>query len=174
MFFCKCVHESTITCMFPCITPVSAHFWPPLEKGQLTPLSARSNVQQPHDLPVEAAAGGRDMWSPYGWCCGRWSATVAVCCNCWLACSEVGAEPEPVHELRPETAARKLQLAFPSRVLWLPSKEKKINRQVIHIQYYSYRTSSKNSAPLIIRHPSAKSGQITSIFGKAIPKNFKI
>ncbi len=26
MFFCKCVHESTITCMFPCITPVSAHF----------------------------------------------------------------------------------------------------------------------------------------------------
>ncbi len=33
MFFCKCVHESTITCMFPCITPVSAHFWPPLEKG---------------------------------------------------------------------------------------------------------------------------------------------
>ncbi len=35
MFFCKCVHESTITCMFPCITPVSAHFWPPLEKGPL-------------------------------------------------------------------------------------------------------------------------------------------
>ncbi len=33
MFFCKCVHESTITCMFPCITPVSVHFWPPLEKG---------------------------------------------------------------------------------------------------------------------------------------------
>ncbi len=28
MFLCKCVHESTITCMFPCITPVSAHFWP--------------------------------------------------------------------------------------------------------------------------------------------------
>ncbi len=35
MFFCICVHESTITCMFPCITPVSAHFWPPLEKGPL-------------------------------------------------------------------------------------------------------------------------------------------
>ncbi len=28
MFFCKCVHESTITCMFPCIAPVSAHFRP--------------------------------------------------------------------------------------------------------------------------------------------------
>ncbi len=37
MFFCKCVHESTITCMFPCITPVSAHCWPPLEKGPLLP-----------------------------------------------------------------------------------------------------------------------------------------
>ncbi len=36
-----------------------------------------------------------------------------------------------------------------------------------------YRTS-KNSAPLIIRHPSAESGQITSIFGEAIPKNYKI
>ncbi len=24
-------------CMFPCITPVSAHFWPPLEKGPLSP-----------------------------------------------------------------------------------------------------------------------------------------
>ncbi len=35
MFFCKCVHESTVTCTFPCITPVSAHFWPPLEKGPL-------------------------------------------------------------------------------------------------------------------------------------------
>ncbi len=28
MFFCKRVHKSTITCMFPCITPVSAHFDP--------------------------------------------------------------------------------------------------------------------------------------------------
>ncbi len=37
-----------------------------------------------------------------------------------------------------------------------------------------YRTSSKNSAPLNIRHPSAESGQITSIFGEAIPKNFQI
>ncbi len=36
MFFCKRVHESTITCMFPCITPVSVHFWPPLEKGPLS------------------------------------------------------------------------------------------------------------------------------------------
>ncbi len=35
MFFCKCVHESTITCVFPCIAPFSAHFWPPLEKGPL-------------------------------------------------------------------------------------------------------------------------------------------
>ncbi len=26
----------TITCRFPCITLVSAHFWPPLEKGPLT------------------------------------------------------------------------------------------------------------------------------------------
>ncbi len=30
------------------------------------------------------------------------------------------------------------------------------------------------SAPLITRHPSAESGQITSIFGEAIPKNFSL
>ncbi len=35
MFFCKRVHETTITCMFPCITPVSAHFWPPTGKGSI-------------------------------------------------------------------------------------------------------------------------------------------
>ncbi len=32
-----------------------------------------------------------------------------------------------------------------------------------NITKLKYRTSSKNSAPLIIRHPSAESGQITSI-----------
>ncbi len=36
-----------------------------------------------------------------------------------------------------------------------------------------YRSSSKNSAPLIIWHPSAESGQVTSIFGEAIPKMSK-
>ncbi len=36
------VHESTITCMFPCITPVNAHFCPPLEKG---PLRNATNAQ---------------------------------------------------------------------------------------------------------------------------------
>ncbi len=34
--------------------------------------------------------------------------------------------------------------------------------------------SSKNSAPLIIRHPFAELGQKTSIFGKGIPKYFQI
>ncbi len=43
MFLCKCVHESTVTCMFPCITPVSAHFWPPLEKGPLLVCPVRPN-----------------------------------------------------------------------------------------------------------------------------------
>ncbi len=39
---------------------------------------------------------------------------------------------------------------------------------------YRYRISSKNSAPLIIRHPFAELGQKTSIFGKEIPKYFQI
>ncbi len=39
MFFCKCVHESTITCMFPCITQVSA---PSMEKGPWCHFDKRS------------------------------------------------------------------------------------------------------------------------------------
>ncbi len=35
---------------------------------------------------------------------------------------------------------------------------------------YMYRTSSKNSSLLIIRHPSAESGQITSIIRRGVPK----
>ncbi len=40
--------------------------------------------------------------------------------------------------------------------------------------FWYYRISSKNSAPLIIRHPFAELGQKTSIFGKGIPKYFQI
>ncbi len=46
------------------------------------------------------------------------------------------------------------------------SKELKVQYKLILIVY---RTSCKNSAPLIIQHPSAESGQITSIFDEAIP-----
>ncbi len=51
-FFCKCVHESTISCMFPCISPVSAHFWPPLEKGPLI-----------HTLVMHTSCGHQGMES---------------------------------------------------------------------------------------------------------------
>ncbi len=53
MLYSKCVHESTITCMFPCITPVSAHFWPHWKRVHCWIVPTPWTRPQPPEIPVE-------------------------------------------------------------------------------------------------------------------------
>ncbi len=87
----ECVHESTITCMFPCITTVSAHFWPPLEKGLLKRNVYQSTCTTP--IYVHAVSGiikeasfsqTSVSMNQYSWCSSSQEETdtITVYCGC--------------------------------------------------------------------------------------------
>ncbi len=75
--------------MFPCITPVSAHFWPPLEKGPLKPV-LRYDAQSESTLCVCVTRGNQltcGGWS--GVIVEDWMQEVALVCSCGVTNSPV-------------------------------------------------------------------------------------